>query len=266
MRDDGELLVERDGALCTLVINRPEKRNFLTPGCLEGMAGVLKDLSGEGSVRVVIIRGAGERAFSAGYDIAALPVSPSTDLEASLKETPPLEQALLAIRNFPYPVIAMLNGDAYGGGCELAVGCDMRVAARSARMGMPPAKLGLSYPYHGIRRFLTVLGFSRTMEMFITGRSYGSESCLGMGLVNHVVEDKNLEPFTRDLALEIAENAPLALRGIKAALYRIAEYPEMSPEHEDEIKQRFIESLRSRDLKEGRTAFKERRKPRFEGR
>jgi len=261
-----ELLVQREGRICTLVINRPEKRNFLVPEFLLKMAGVIEDLSKEDSVRVLVIRGAGDKVFSAGYDISALPTTPSPDMEASMKETPPLEKALLSIRDFPYPVIAMLNGHAFGGGCELAISCDIRIAAQRIKMGMPPAKLGLVYPYQGYRRFLTVLGFARTLEIFLTGRSYDSKSCLTMGLVNYVVDDADIEAFTYDLARELADNSPLSLRGTKSVLYKIAEYPILKRDDEDALRALFIQSLQSEDVEEGKRAFMEKRTPHFKGR
>jgi enoyl-CoA hydratase/carnithine racemase len=230
------------------------------------MARALGALSQEEGVRAVVIRGAGNRAFSAGYDSSSLPTRPSPDLEAALKEAPPLEQALKAIEAFPYPVLAMLSGHAYGGGCELAIGCDIRIASVSAKIGMPPAKLGLVYPYPGYRRFLRALGFSRTLEIFLTGRTYDSRQCLEMGFVNHVVEDEELEPFTYAMAREISENAPLSLKGTKFALYRMAGSPDLKGEEEDEIRSLFLQSLQSEDLEEGRRAFKEKRKPLFKGR
>lgn len=266
MTSQPELLVQIQKRICTLVINRPEKGNFLTPECLLNMADIIENLADEGSVGVLVIRGAGDKFFSAGFDISELPAAASTDMKASLKKTTPLEKALLSIRNFPYPVIAMLNGHALGGGCELAIGCDLRIAAERTNMGMPPAKLGLVYPYQGYRRFLTVLGFARTLEIFLTGRTYDSRSCLKMGLVNHVVDDADLESFTYDLAGELAENAPLSLQGTKSALYKIAEYPILERGDEDALRALFIHSLQSEDMKEGKRAFLEKRTPHFTGR
>jgi enoyl-CoA hydratase/carnithine racemase len=265
MVESSNLLVERDGAICTLVINRPEKLNLLTPAFLSEMTRVLKELAREDSVMAVIIRGYGSEAFSAGYDVSALPTPPTPDMRKSLRESPPMERVLRAIQDFPYPVIAMVNGHAYGGGCELAIGCDIRIAAKSARMGMPPAKLGLIYPYSGYRRFLTVLGLSHALEIFLTGRRYDSETCLKMGLVNHVVEDGHLEPFTYELARELSENAPLSLRATKTVLYRITASPLPGKEEEEELKSLFIKSLESEDMQEAKQAFMEKRKPQFRG-
>jgi enoyl-CoA hydratase len=259
-----DLLIRKSGAICTLVINRPEKKNLLTPEALLKMADTIQALTQEDAVRALIIRGAGNEAFCAGYDITALPVKPSSQNEETLKETPPLEGALRAIQSFPYPVVAMLNGYAYGAGCELAITCDIRIAAAHVKMGMPPAKLGLVYPYMGYRRFMRVLGFSTTLEIFLTARHYDAETCLRMGLVNHVVPEKKLEPFTQAMTEEITENAPLSLQGTKFALYTIAEHPILG-EAEKDIQNLFIQSLKTRDVQEAKQAFQEKRKPRFEG-
>ncbi len=261
-----DLLVEREGPVSTLTINRPEKHNLLTLGLLEDLARCLEEIAGEDDVRVVVIRGAGDRAFSAGYDISALPVQPKGEEQERLRRGPPLERAFRAIREFPYPVIAMINGIAYGGGCELAVACDLRVASNKARMGMPPARLGLVYPHQGLQRFVQALGLSPALEIFLTARQYDSASCLRLGLVNEVVDDSSLAGHTRELALEIAGNAPLSLKGMKAALYRIACRPVLDQEDEEALRSLFIKSLQSEDMEEARRAFLEKRRPRFKGR
>ena len=177
-----QLLIKRDKSICTLTINRPEKHNFLTSGLLQEMALGVSELARDPDIMVLIVRGAGETSFSAGYDISAIPVVNEHNLGAPIYNISPLEKALQAIRNFPYPVIAMINGHAFGGGCELAVACDIRIGRDGITMGMPPAKLGIVYPPAGFRRFLNVLGFAKTLEMFLTGRRYDSRSCLSMGL------------------------------------------------------------------------------------
>lgn len=266
MAREPELCVETEGAICTLIINRPEKRNRLTPACLLEMTDVLSKLSKEDKIKTVVIRGSGDQVFSAGYDLSSLPTHPSDETGKQLKETPPLEQALLAIQDFPYPVIAMVNGSIYGGACELVVGCDLRIAATHAKMSMPPAKLGLVYPYTGYRRFFNVLGLSRTLEIFLTGREYDSRRCLNMGMWNYVIESEKLEAFTYSLAKEISENAPLSLRGSKRTLYKIAENVVLTEKEEDKLRSMFIRSLGSEDLEEGKRAFMEKRKPCFKGR
>ena len=266
MKGSSELLINREGPICTITISRPEKRNALTPDCLYGMAEVLGEVSEEGNVRSVVIRGSGDKAFSSGYDVTALPTKQSHERMVKFAERPPIEHAIQAIRDFPYPVIAMINGYAYGGGCELAIACDIRIAARHARMGMPPAKLGMVYRYRGYRLFLTVLGFSRTLEIFLTGRYYESQQCLEMGLVNQVVDGDRLEPVTNELAREMGENAPLSLRGTKSILNTIARYPILPREQVEEFDSLRDEALQSRDFEEGKRAFREKRKPQFEGR
>lgn len=265
MEKQTELITARNGAVCTLTINRPQKRNSLTPGCLEEITVALEELAREDAVRVVVIRGAGDRVFSAGYDITALPTGPRPEGEGGGRTESPLDRAIGAIRGFPYPVIAMLNGDAYGGGCELAVSCDIRVAAARVRMGMPPAKLGLVYPYGGYKRFLGILGLSRALEVFLVGRVYGSSQCLAMGLVNYVAPDDSLEAFTYGMAEEISGNAPLSLRGTKTALYKISECMTVAPGEEMKLQALFLQSLGSEDVKEGKQAFLQKRKPRFTG-
>ena len=265
-KQETRLLMERNEGVCTLAINRPKKHNFLTSGLLQQMTSIISGLSRDRDIRVLVIRGAGETSFSAGYDISAIPTTNDLGPNAPICSISPLEEALQAIRNFPYPVIAMVNGHAFGGGCELAVTCDIRIGRRGITMGMPPAKLGIVYPPAGFRRFLMVLGFAKTLEMFLTGRRYDSHDCLRMGLLNELVEPDVLKSVTYDLAAKIAENAPIALRGTKKALYKIAEKSLFSKQDEPELARLFEESLRSEDLKEGKLAFKEKRKPHFTGR
>lgn len=261
-----QLLTKRDDRICTLTINRPEKHNFLTSGLLQEMAHTVSRLASDPDIRALVIRGAGEASFSAGYDILAIPIINEQNPEAPIYNISPLEKALQAIRNFPYPVIAMVNGHAFGGGCELAVACDIRIGRHGIAMGMPPAKLGLVYPPAGFRRFLTVLGFAKTLEMFLTGRQYDSHKCLRMGLLNELVAPDCLKTATYDMGTEISQNAPLALRGTKRALYKMAETTGLSEDEESELAALFSRSLMTEDLQEGKRAFMEKRKPLFKGR
>ncbi len=265
-KDKHQLLTLQNDRVFTITINQPEKRNFLTAQLLREMTSTISALGREPHIRVLVIRGAGSIAFSAGYDISAIPASHGANSATPIRSISPLDETLQAIRNFPYPVIAMVNGHAFGGGCELAVSCDIRIGRRGLAMGMPPAKLGIVYPPAGFRRFLMVLGFAKTLEMFLTGRRYESLDCLRMGLLNELAEPDALESVVYDLAAEIAENAPLALKGTKKALYRLAERQLLNEEEESALALLFDQSLKSEDLKEGKKAFKEKRKPLFKGR
>ncbi|MEQ9618050.1 MAG: enoyl-CoA hydratase-related protein [Deltaproteobacteria bacterium] len=257
-----ELIVDENGRVCTLTINRPEKRNLVTPEMLLGLDSELKRLKEEGSVRCVIIRGAGDKAFSSGYDINAIR---EDDMIRNHEGNNPLPVAVESIENFPYPVIAMINGHAFGAGLEIAATCDIRIAADNCLLGMPPAKLGVVYSYSGVRRFLNLIGPGYTKELFLTGKPVSSERAADMGLVNFVVHSDKLEKFTRDMAEEITENAPLSLKALKA-MAGVWEKSLVVSEDDDElIKQLTLDVQNSEDYKEGQRAFAEKRKPVFKG-
>ena len=265
MPDEPVLLVEREEHVVTLCINLPSKRNFLTLECLKAIEEALAGLTEDSAVRVLVLRGAGDRAFSSGYNIEALRHVEHDLTAVDAGETLPLEKTLQAIEQFPRPVIAMLNGDAFGGGCELAMACDLRIAAAHARMGMPPAKLGLVYPYPGYRRFAAVLGLARALELFLTADTFDSRACLQMGLVHHVIPGEELATFTYDLARRIARNAPFSLAGTKRVLRTIAGGATLGRAEERALHALFHASLKRRDIAEGIAAFAEKRTPVFTG-
>jgi len=261
-----DLLLRHEGAVASLILNRPEKGNSLTAGMLEGIEQVLRELRAQDRVRCLIVRGAGDRAFCTGYDVSLLPVPPTEAEEEHLRKSPPLEGALRALEAFPYPVLAMINGNTFGGGVELALACDIRVGARGIRMGVPAARLGLVYPHRGMGRFLRTLGFGWSLEVLLGGRGHNDETCLRMGLLHYLVDPEKLERYVQDMAREVAQHAPLALKGMKEALYRMAGHPHLAAEEEQLLESLFIDSLKSRDMAEARQAFMEKRRPRFEGR
>ncbi|MFH1487770.1 MAG: enoyl-CoA hydratase-related protein [Pseudomonadota bacterium] len=257
------LIVKNDPPLCTLMINNPAKRNALTPECCSKIMETFDALSRDEGVRVAVLRGVGGVAFSAGADIGAMP-GREADGPEGIHEA--VTRAAEAIQKYSYPVIAMLNGYTLGAGCILAMSCDIRVAARHVKMGIPTSKMGLISDVRTFRRFHTVLGYSTALELFLTGRFYDSQESLQMGLVNHVVESENLESFTYDLAREISECAPLSLRGSKSILTKIAADPNPSPEDLETFHTLRIRTFQSEDHEEAKQAFKEKRKPRFKGR
>jgi enoyl-CoA hydratase/carnithine racemase len=259
------ILVEKTGFVCTLALNRPEKRNSLTPEMLLKIAQHLKDLAKEDKIRTVIIRGEGEKAFSAGYDIGEIPKELTKELMEEIRENNPLEVCFGAIEAYPYPVIAMINGYALGAGCEMAMACDMRIASDGSKMGIPPSRLGLVYHPAGLQRFINVIGLSRAKEVFYTGRYYDIMTAKDMGMVNYVVSKSEIISFTYRLAEEIAGNAPLSLKGHKFIFSRLYHQYELENEDQTKIQEIISESFNSEDFKEGTIAFFEKRKPEFKG-
>lgn len=257
--------LSREGSVAILTLCRPEKKNTLTPDDLSDMSRFIRRLSNEDTARALILRGKGSSMFSAGFDIAQLPGDGSPESARAVQAASPLEQTLETLASFPYPTIAMLNGDAYGGGFELAVACDLRIAGDHVKIGMPPVKLGLVYPYPGFRRFIKVFGFAVTLEIFLTGRMYDSRTCLLKGLVSDVAASGDLHRVSMELAETMAAHAPMAVKGSKQALHALGDAFELSPEQEALLWRLFSDSLNSKDFKEGRQAFLEKRKPRFCG-
>lgn len=259
-----ELITEERDSVCTLTINRPEKRNSLTPNLLMEIDSALKRLKKEKKTRCIVIRGSGEKAFSSGYDISAIGKI-KDDMMRDYTDDHPLIIASKAIENFPYPVIAMINGHAFGGGLELALTCDLRMAVDNALFGMPPAKLGVIYTYTGIRKFLNLIGLGYTKELFLTGRNIDAQRAEKIGLVNYVLPKSELEDFTYKLASEISENAPLSMKTMKEMINAWQRNQLMSKSDEEQVKEMILKVQESEDYKEGQRAFAEKRKPKFLG-
>jgi enoyl-CoA hydratase/carnithine racemase len=262
MQSCSDLLVEEKNLVCTLTLNRPEKRNLLTPTMLLKIDGELKRLDHDGKVRCVVIRGAGDKAFSSGYDIAAIG---QNDMIRHHEGDHPLIIVGNSIENFPYPVIAMINGHAFGAGLELAVTCDYRICVQNANLGMPPAKLGVIYTYTGIRKFLNLIGIGYTKEMFLIGNPIDANKGLGIGLVNEVKGPSEIEEYTYSLADDISSNAPLAMKTMKYTINKWQSNQNLDPVDEEALKQMILEVQSSSDYKEGQRAFAEKRKPKFKG-
>ena len=258
------LLLEARGPIRTITINRPEQRNALPPAEWLRLRDLLDEIARDSAARVVVVRGAGGRAFSSGYDIGALEQLGRQGIVLSTPEDP-FEVALAAVVGHPLPTIAMVGGYAIGGGCTLAAGCDVRIAAASARFGMPPARLGLVYSATELRPFLDLLGPARTKLLFFSGRIVGADRAYELGLVDEVVPDDELEQRTYALADEIAANAPLSVQGTKRILRAMAGAA-AQPEAGDEIAAIIQRVNTSEDLAEGMRSFLEKRRPEFRGR
>ena len=256
------LLDEPELEVARLRISNPEKRGALDHELLDALAAA----AGRLDARCLLITGEGP-IFSAGYDIGDFRDPERFADEAEQLVAHPFHAAIEALERYPYPVVAALNGHAIGGGLELAVTADLRVAARGIRLGMPPAKLGLIYSHTGLRKFIEVCGLAHTNELFHVGRNVDAERALAMGLVNEVVEPADLDARGGALAAEIAGNAPLSLAGNKRIIGALRRYPGLLPEDlERELVALRESCFRSEDFREGVAAFAEKRAPVWRGR
>jgi enoyl-CoA hydratase/carnithine racemase len=257
-----ELLVETLDALAVLTLNRPHKGNALTAPLLQSLAETLGGLAAGGDARCVVLKGAGER-FSVGMDLNAMAECSPEENQNLIGAGGPLRRAIQAIEEFPYPVVAMIKGHAAGAACELAVSCDLRVGCDSSRMGMPPARLGIVYPPEGLERFVRTLGHATTRKLFYTAEYFKGPELAAMGMLDFMCPDEELESFTLELASQMANNAPLSMKGHKRALRMLAGPAPIPPEVAAEINAMVAGAISSGDAIEGIIAFKEKRPPEF---
>jgi enoyl-CoA hydratase/carnithine racemase len=257
----GRLLIDQPAAGVTrLTISNPQRRGALDQAILDAFASTLPTLD----ARCLIITGEGET-FSAGYDIGALPSEPPSEADRLVAH--PFAAALDALDGYPYPTLAALNGHAIGGGLELAVTCDLRIAAAGAQLRMPPAMLGLVYSHTGIQKFIDTIGAPRTRELFLVGRRIDARTAESWGLVNSVADGDRLADEAVALAQEIAAGGPLAQRGNKRVIRELlAARAELDPQTELELLELRRSCFSSEDFQEALRAFAEKRKPNWQGR
>jgi enoyl-CoA hydratase/carnithine racemase len=258
----GRLLVDEPAPGVTrLTISNPERRGALDHPILDGIARTMPELD----ARCVILTGEGST-FSAGYDIGDLPDEVFAD-EAERLVAHPFTAAIDAVEAYPYPTVAALNGHAIGGGLELALSCDLRLAATTVKLGMPPAKLGLVYSHTGIRKFIDAVGAPRTRELFLVGGRIDAATAHAWGLVNAVADPDALAGAALALAAEMAGNAPLAQRGNKRVIRAVLDAQgRLDADVERELIELRRECFSSEDFREGVRAFAEKRPPRWQGR
>ena len=262
-----EIITHVENHVGTLTLNRPEKRNALSQSLLIDIHMTLEKWNKKGDVWTVVIKGAGNKAFSSGYDIVSIPTSIPPEVQESLKNNNPLELALNSVKAYPFPVIAMMNGYAFGAGLNLAICCDMRIAVDSIKIGMPPAKLGLIYHPEGLKQFIEVIGISKTKELFFTASTYTSNQAKEMGIVDYLIPENDLTNMTYKIASDITSNAPLSICGTKKIMNMLTRSSfKMTESDLKEAERLIVESFNSDDLKEGQAAFMEKRKPCFKGR
>jgi enoyl-CoA hydratase/carnithine racemase len=260
---DGKLLVDEPAPdVVRLTISNPAKRNALDHPILDAITAALAEAC---DARCLMITGA-HGMFSAGYDIGEIPTDEFQE-RAERLVAHPFTEAIDALERFPHPTIAMLPGHTIGGGLELALSCDLRVARAEIKLGMPPAKLGLVYSHTGLRRFIDAIGAPRTRELFLLGRHIDAATALQWGLVTRVAPEAQLEAVALELAIELAGNAPLSQTGNKRVIEALlAAEGTLEGEVEEELIELRRASFASQDMQEGMRAFAEKRPPRWQGR
>jgi len=258
-----KLIARKDGAIGWIIFNNPERHNATSYEMWQSLPVVLNAYVMDPEVRVVVFRGAGEKAFSAGADISQFKEKRSS-AEAVKEYNAAADAANQALRECSKPTIAMIRGYCIGGGTAVAVGCDIRIAADDARFGVPAARLGLGYRFDGIKRLASIVGPSFTAEIFFTARQFTAQEALQMSLVNRVVPAAELEHFIQDYTHSIAINAPLTIAAVKRSLIELQKDP---GERDLALCQRMVDAcFGSEDYREGQAAFMEKRKPQFKGR
>jgi enoyl-CoA hydratase len=253
------LLLERRGRVALLTINRPDKLNALNIRTRAEGAAALEELRDDAEVRVVVVTGAGDKSFVAGADIGEF----AGRTALTQRDVMTGRSLFTAVDTFPKPVIAMINGFCLGGGCELAMSCDLRVASERARFGQPEINLGIIPGGGGTQRLARLVGESKAMELILTGEMIDAQTALALGLVNRVVPHEELEAKTMELANLVAAKSPVALRMAKEAV-KTAARSTLDEGLRREI-DLFALCFSSRDKDEGVNAFLEKRRPEFTG-
>lgn len=258
-----KLIARKEGAIGWIVFNNPARHNAVSLEMWQSLTLVLRAYEQDAAVRVIVLRGEGEKAFVAGADISQFKEK-RTSPEAVAHYNATADEAAEVLRNSPKPTIAMIRGYCIGGGTGIAVNCDIRIAADDARFAVPAAKLGLGYRYAGIKRLADIVGPSFAAEIFYTGRQFAAEEAREMKLINRLVPAADLERYTLEYVNTICNNAPLTIASVKRALLEYGKDPQT---RDLELCQKMVdECYTSDDYREGQSAFMEKRKPVFKGR
>jgi enoyl-CoA hydratase/carnithine racemase len=258
-----KMIAEKDGSVGRIIFNNPARHNAVSLEMWQAIATIMADFDADDSVRVIVVTGAGGKAFVSGADISEFKEKRNSE-EAAAEYARISEAGRKALAETLKPTIAMIRGYCIGGGLATALACDLRIAAEGSRFGVPAAKLGLGYAYDGIKKLIDMVGPAYAREIFYTARQFTAEEALQMGLINRLLPDGELEGFVKNYCDMIAANAPLTVRSAKVAV-REALKPET--ERDLELCKRMVaECFASADYAEGRTAFMEKRRPVFTGR
>jgi enoyl-CoA hydratase/carnithine racemase len=260
---DGKILQGIADGVGVITFNNPEKRNAMSLDMWEGFGHALVELRDDPAVRVVILVGAGDKAFVSGADISQFEKNRhNAEASEEYSKKSAAQRALLA--NYPKPIIACIHGFCLGGGMQVAMAADIRIAAEHSQFGIPAARLGIAYGYDGLRNLVSLVGPSWARLLMYTGMRIDSAEAQRIGLIDRVVPDTELWGATMEIARTISNNAPLAVHAAKVTIAQVLKDP--AERDMDVIKQAGIDCMDSEDLREGRRAFMEKRKPEFRGR
>jgi len=257
-----KIISQRDGGIARIIFNNPERRNAVSLEMWEEVSRILDQFAADDGVRVVILSGAGGRAFVSGADISKFE-SERASAEASARYNAISSGTHKKLAGFPKTTIAQIVGSCVGGGAGLALCCDLRICGESSRFGIPAAKLGVGYGFDSLKRLVDVVGPAFAKELFFTARLFSAAEAYAMGLVNRVVPDERVEAYVADYARMITENAPLTVDSVKAIVGEVLK----DPDQRDLARCRELVDacFASGDYIEGRRAFMEKRKPQFVG-
>ncbi len=257
------LLLQKESPLAWIVFNRPERRNAVDLDMWRTLPQLVAEVATDDDLRVLILRGAGEEAFVSGADISQFGKVRSGS-ESTREYDRAVDAALKSLASLEKPVITLIHGFCMGGGCSVAVMCDLRLCADDARFGIPAARLGIAYPLErGVERLVHIVGVSNATEILMTARVYNAEEAVHMGLVNRVLPKVELDSYTREYALKIADNAPLSVAAHKFFVRESAKAATLRDM--DAAEAWSIRCFGSQDYQEGIKAFMEKRRPRFQG-
>lgn len=257
------MIAQQEGAIGWITFNNPARRNAVSLAMWEALHEIVEAYARDDAIRVIVVKGAGDQAFVSGADISEFEEKRSTQ-ETTQAYHEVSHRASDALQFVNKPTIAMIRGWCVGGGVSLALSCDLRIAGEGARFAVPAAKLGLGYEFEGVRKLVDAVGPAFAREIFYTARQFSAAEALAMGLVNRVVPDDGLEAYVRDYATTIGSNAPLTVASIKTLVEQVLR--DESARDRALCDQVVARCFASADYVEGRQAFMEKRKPKFQGR